>query len=176
MKLFVGALCLSLTVSINTFAACITTAVETTPAADFTDHNNGTVTHQSTGLMWQVCSQGQTWAAGTGCSTDAETQQQHTWQDALAIPASLNAGGGYATYTDWRLPNIKELASILELRCTNPAINESVFPNTANNFYWSSSTNVSFSGNAWGIFFSYGSGSFDNRSRSHSVRLVRGGQ
>jgi hypothetical protein len=174
MKLSVGALCLSLTVSINTFAACITTAVETTPTADFTGHNNGTVTHQPTGLMWQVCSQGQAWAAGTGCSTGAATT--HTWQAALAIPASLNAGGGYATYTDWRLPNIKELASITELRCSSPSINESVFPDTDSSFYWSSSPVANGSSEAWGVYFVDGNGYDDNRGSDRRVRLVRGGQ
>lgn len=168
-----GVLCLSATVSISTLAVCITTAVETTPTADFTVHNNGTVTHQPTGLMWQVCSQGQTWGAGTGCSTGVAST--HTWQAALALPVSVNASG-FAGYSDWRLPNIKELASITELSCNNPAINESVFPNTPSNFYWSSSPIAYFSSNAWGVHFDNGNGYSVYRDDDRRVRLVRGGQ
>lgn len=145
----------------------------TTPFDDFTVHNDGTVSHNKTGLVWQVCSQGQTWDAGacTGTAT------AHTWQTALQIPQALNTAGGYAGKTDWRLPNIKELASIVELQCVAPAINTTIFPDTVVSLpYWSSSPNTASIEATWGIDFNNGNDGTDLRHHSAYVRLVRGGQ
>jgi len=81
----------------------------TAPASRFTDNGDGTVTDKTTGLQWQRCSQGQTWSGGT-C---AGTATGHTWQAALQLADVAT----YAGRSDWRLPNIKELASIVEQAC-----------------------------------------------------------
>ena len=155
---------------------CNANAVATTPDSDFTVHNDGTVSHQKTGLMWKVCSEGQAWSGGA-CTGSVST---HTWDSALQIAATLNTSGGYPSlpnYTDWRLPNLKELKSIVELRCYIPAINETVFPNTGNSFYWSSSPVAKYgSFNAWGVYFLDGNGSYNFRDNDGRVRLVRSGQ
>jgi len=151
---------------------CQSGIIATTPTADFTVHDNGTVTHTKTGLMWKVCSEGQTWDNGA-CSGTAAT---HTWQQALQIPQALNTGGGYAGHSDWRLPNLKELQSIVELKCYDPAINETVFNNTLSSYYWSSSPYASGSDYAWGVYFNYGHDGSYNRVNHFRARLVRGGQ
>lgn len=61
---------------------------------DFVDNGDGTVTDRATGLMWQQ--------ADSGSGMD--------WEDALAYADNLTAGG----YDDWRLPNVKELQSIVD--------------------------------------------------------------
>lgn len=155
-----------------------TNTVATTPSNDFTVHNNGTVTHKPTGLMWKVCSEGQNWNSSDGSCTGAATS--HSWQQALQIPPALNTGGGFATHTDWRLPNLKELMSIVELSCYSPAINQTIFnsmPSGYSPIYWSSSPNANDSDNAWGVNFVLGSdGSHVDRCSHVHVRLVRSGQ
>ena len=162
----------------NAFTAqvCSANTVAMTPTSDFTVHGNGTVTHRKTGLMWKVCSEGQDWSDGS-C---AGTVTSEAWDAALQIPQSLNSGGGYPSgpdYTDWRLPDLKELKSIAELSCHSPAINETTFPSSAATLYWSSSPSASSGSDAWAVDFS--TGNDNNITRSFSVlhvRLVRGGQ
>ena len=154
---------------------CNANIVATTPTNDFTVHNNGTVTHKPTGLMWKVCSEGQNWNSSDGSCTGAATT--HTWQQALQIPQSLNTGGGFANQTDWRLPNLKELKSIVELSCYSPAINETIFNSTPSAVYWSSSPYAYYRNTAWGVLFDYGNDYINHyRSQGRHVRLVRSGQ
>lgn len=60
----------------------------------FEDNDNGTVTDKATGLMWQKADDGQT----------------RNWEEALAYTDDLDLAG----YNDWRLPNAKELQSIVD--------------------------------------------------------------
>lgn len=137
----------------------------TTPTADFSDNGDGTVTHHKTGLIWQRCSLGQSWD-GTNCTGDAMT---FIWADALAAAAQNT----FAGLSDWRLPNKNELASIVEYRCWNPAINSLFFLNTPSALYWSSSAYANSSRYAWGVSF-YGVGSsHSSKSDYYHVRLVR---
>jgi len=151
-------------------AACVASITASTPTSQFTDHGNGTVTDNKTGLMWKQCSEG---LSGVNCATGAVAI--YTWQGALQAAQTLNAGVGFAGFTDWRVPNIKELDSIVEEQCTLPAINSVIFPATANTWYWSASP---YAGNATGarvVVFSNGGGNTGSKSFNLSVRLVRGG-
>jgi hypothetical protein len=138
------------------------------PDSRYSDNGDSTVTDNLTRLMWKQCSEGQ---AGAGCAGTATLMD---WQ--VALTAGSNSS--FAGYNDWRLPNVKELNSLVETACYNPAINELRFPNTpvTGVAYWTSSV-IPNTGNAWGVNFGVGVISpsaepiFDLR-----VRLVRGEQ
>lgn len=135
------------------------------------DTGSGTVTDVRTGLMWDRCSLGQAGAACTGMLLT------FSWQGALDVAATRN-GATYKGYTDWRLPNVKELMSLAEHCRQAPSINEFAFPGTAPSIaYWSSSPNaLTFSTSAWSIFFGGGAANADPRATLNNVRLVRSGQ
>ncbi|WP_125784590.1 DUF1566 domain-containing protein [Pseudoalteromonas rubra] len=147
------------------YSACRDDITSSTPDSRFTINSNGTVIDIQTGLMWMRCSLGQIWD-GTTCTGDAAT---YTWQEALVIAN----GNSFADFTDWYLPNVKELNSIVETACYNSAINQTVFPNTPSSNYWSNSPKVNNYGYAWYVSFNYGG---DNAYYKHyglHVRLVR---
>lgn len=141
-----------------------------TPDSRLTDNGDFTVSDHATGLMWKQCSEGQ-----NNNSTCRGSVSTHTWQAALQVAPTLNTTGGFAGFTDWRLPNIKELRSIVEVACHTPAINNNRFPNSDSGNYWSATASVSNINNAWRIEFEEGStsDSRDSRSNSYAVRLVR---
>lgn len=153
----------------TTNAECNDNITPSTPTSRFTINDNGTVTDTQTGLMWMRCSLGQTWDGAT-CTGETSI---YTWRQALSASTDNN----FAGFGDWYLPNIKELASIAELSCYNPAINLSVFPGTPSTQYWSSSPIFYDRRKVWIIFFyngeeSFGSSTKDSKAR---VRLVRVG-
>jgi hypothetical protein len=156
----------------------------TTPTADFELHPDGTAFHQPTGLMWMRCSLGQVWN-GTTCTGGAINLP--VWGTALQTIGLINAGEsdadgdgapGFAGYTDWRLPNVKELVSITEACRINPALNEFVFPNAplASN-HWSSTTLHRGPVVAWYWDSQSGLISFTIKTDTlpRNVKLVRGG-
>lgn len=141
------------------WAACNPHIKPTTPSVDFEVHNNGTVTHKPTGLMWKVCEEGTEYQNGsciadTTCTALKGSTCKFTWAAALNHVRDLNNAGGFAGYTDWRLPNIKELSSIVERSCHLPSLNLAIFPTYFNvsggvYSYWSSSPNVLYDTQAW---------------------------
>jgi hypothetical protein len=144
--------------------------VETTPTGAFVDNANRSVTHALTGLMWKQCAEG---LSGAGCATGTATTM--TWANALATATSANAAN-FAGYNDWRLPNKKELLSIVEFCGYSPAINQTIFPNTPASNFWSGSSYVPLPMDAWVVDFGYVI-TFANHKKDNSyARLVRGGQ
>ncbi len=126
-----------------------------------------TVLDKTTGLVWLRCPLGMSWDSTTctGMSTG------YTWQQALQQADTSTAAG----YSDWHLPNAKELTSLVEPACVSPAINLRVFPNTPGEGFWSSSPHVGDAGYAWIVLFGIGNVSFNFRYGNGAVRLVRGG-
>ena len=150
---------------------CNTTSITaTTPDSQLTDNGNGTITDSKTGLMWKKCMEGIT---GNLCDTGAAAT--FTWQTALQQPGVVNVSG-FATHQDWRLPNIKELTSIVEEQCYDPSINLNRFPNTPISVVWSGSPYADGSVYAWHVEFSYGSSGYNDRFTNNQARLVSGGQ
>ena len=162
-------LCLALTVGGASAQTCKYDSIRATaPASRFTDNGDGSVTDKATGLQWKRCSEGQTWD-GTACAGAATT---HTWQSALQLAGGVN----YAGLNDWRLPNLKELASIVEQACFDPAVNLAIFPVTPSSTFWSSSPSALSGDTAWIVHFHGGDIWYDGKLTGFNVRLVRGGQ
>ena len=152
----------------NVFAQTIKTYIDNQwQDSRYTDNGDETVTDNKTHLMWKKCTEGLT---DTTCTTGAAAT--HTWKAALELASTTT----FATYNDWRLPNIKELASLAAHDRYNPAINSTIFPNTPSSGFWSSSPYANDSSNAWILNFDSGYDGYSIRSYSYYVRLVRGGQ
>lgn len=79
-------------------------------------------------------------------------------------------------YTDWRLPTIQELISLVDYSRDNPAINTDLFPDTQASYYWSSTTNAYDPSNAWIMSFNYGAVYGYYKDHGYYVRAVRAGQ
>jgi len=107
-----------------------------TPSA-FVDNRNGTVTDVRAALVWQR----------------GEPVGTKTWGAALAYCRGLVLGGA----SDWRLPNVKELESLVDERWSSPAIDTTLFPYAENDLYWASTTYGVFdNAYAWGVRFADG--------------------
>ena len=132
-------------------------------------HGDGTVTDTVTGLMWMQCNLGQEHSVGT-CSGGSA---RYDWGAALEIAD----GYSFASYSDWRLPNIKELSSLAARDRYNPAINSTIFPNTPSYYYWSSSpSSMDRDEDTWWLDFDDGSIVYFPYDYSYHVRLVRSDQ
>ena len=103
-----------------------------------------------------------------------------TWEEALSSCEALTL----ASQSDWRLPNIKELGSIVDVSEYNPAIDETAFPDTQSSDYWSSTTWSSTNYNTWAWRMDFKGGiayqrmkaeDSANQSVNKYVRCVRGG-
>lgn len=141
------------------------------PAPRFSYNADGTVTDNLTGLIWLQ---------------DADCFGLTTWQEALDAVTALALGSvacqNYPAQFNlgWRLPNIKELLSLVDYGQSAPALPvghpfidvQSVFP-----LYWASSSVVSQPGDAWGVSTSNGrSYVIAKTTLSGNVWPVRGGQ
>jgi hypothetical protein len=122
------------------------------------------VADTATGLMWQGCPAG---LSGSGCSTGTTNTKQ--FYPAVQYCKDLNWDGN----TDWRLPNIKELSSIVDDKTHNPAIDETAFPNTPNTPFWSSTRAVFYWTEAWYVSFDLGNAGYTLTSGTYSTRCVR---
>jgi len=153
-----------------------------------------------TGLMWENKQARDEW---TDYANPNDADNTYTWynsnpdsnggdvgtpgngtdtEDIIQALNDANFGG----YSDWRLPTIKELASIVYANAHNPSINERYFPTNESTFweeipapYWSSTTDAdsSFANTAWYVDFNNGNviGRYPKDNNYH-VRAVRGGQ
>lgn len=136
-----------------------------TPLDRFTIHDDATVTDTKTNLMWQTCIHGQDFVDGTCRGGSAG----NSWSLALDIAENST----FAGYEDWRLPNIKELLSIVEHRCVNPALDLDVFPGAVGYALWSSSpfNNSSY---IWFVYMDDGTSWHDEENYvPYNFKLVR---
>lgn len=102
--------------------------------------------------------------------------------------AALNDGAGFAGHTDWRIPNVRELQTIVDYENWNPAV-DTVFnvhcePGctvltcscTQPSLYWSSTTCRKLPDQAWAVYFGNGGLDIMAKDKELYVRAVRGGR
>lgn len=143
------------------------------PLPRFKDNGNGTVTDNLTGLIWLKDTRPfgtSTW--DRACDICAELQSSYL--------EHLNDGSGAG---DWRLPNIKELQSLVHFGCENPALPNTVggcggapddpFIGLQSSEYWSSTTSAFNSDAAWAVYFRDGSVYLEGKNESNYVWCVR---
>jgi hypothetical protein len=120
----------------------------------FVDNEDGTITDNATGLMWMK----------------NDSQLGMTWKDALSYAENF----AFAGYNDWRLPDAKELQSIVDYTrspqssfsaAIDPLFNCTSITNEAGEndypFYWSSTTHASSNANhlgGWAVYVCFGRG------------------
>jgi len=122
--------------------------------ADFTKEGD-IVTDSITKLEWQ---------------DDAITDKME-WQEAIDYCESLELAG----YTDWRLPNINELKTIIDRSRYDPAI-VSIFEYTSSSCYWSATIYEYDYEYVWSVYFSVGIVGANHKDNDNYVRCVRDGQ
>lgn len=116
---------------------------------DFTDNNDGTISDSTTGLTWQ----------------QQDSEDTKSWQEALSYCNALEEAG----YSDWRLPDAKELHSIVDYTrspatTNSAAIDElfaassykSVLGETDWGYYWTSTTHATTTSGASAVYISFG--------------------
>lgn len=130
-----------------------------------------TVTDHASGLIWRRCTEGMHWNGVTCTGSIIAFSHENAFIRARNEAAASNEA--------WRLPNVKELSSLVDQRRSAPAIDTTLFPNSAlienaSAWYWSSTPSLTFPGHARMVDFRYGrSGGALSRESEIAVRLVR---
>jgi hypothetical protein len=125
------------------------------PSPRFTDNGDGTICDKLTGLMWEQAPYGTT----------------RTWANALTYSNDLNLGG----YSDWRLPNVNELESLINAGevDTEAWLNQQGFSNVQADNYWSSTTYAFTTDLAWCVYVGGGDVVNGDKTTSYCVLAVR---
>lgn len=148
----------------------------TTPSTRFAIQAQArTVRDDRTGLTWQRCPlgyvidhQGTDTILDDACVIDDAYLSSLAWQQALQDAVSFDQANGDE---GWRVPNQKELLSIVEFKCVAPAINGNLFPDTPPVLFWTSSAAHNTSG-AKAIDFGSGKLRGQPTDRTAMLRLV----
>lgn len=144
-------------------ACLVATASPALAQSRFSYSSDGSeVTDSKTGLVWRRCVEGMTWSGSTCTGTAGWVTHE---------AALLHA----KTQTGWRLPSVRELASIVDRSRKEPAIDITAFPGTPPANFWSSSPYVGDPASAWYVGFAGGSIYPNLRDCCYGgpVRLVR---
>ncbi|MCP4994377.1 MAG: DUF1566 domain-containing protein, partial [Gammaproteobacteria bacterium] len=153
------------------------------PNPRFTDNTDGTVTDNLTGLIW---------LKDAGCM--GARQWSHLSSATFGFISRLNGGEDFSctdyianTYSDWRLPNIRELFSLIRYGFLRPALPNTVGTGqwsegdpfvgvSVSGNHWSSSTHAVTSGEVWHMDMAGGWVDHTGKTASFRVWPVRGGQ
>lgn len=133
--------------------AAVRHAAADAPAGRY-QSQNGTVLDTKTGLVWQQGVPG----------------PSYTWSEATTYCTGNEAG---LPGTNWRLPSMKELQTLVDESATDPAIDLQTFPSTPPHNFWTSSQLANSPSQAWVVYFYQGSATFAAVTDPCRVRCVR---
>jgi len=200
-----GSTCVSLGFSFGALACGPDCVLDTTGCYSpprFGDNGDGTVTDHQTGLMWEKKADLDivpvSCTSAAVCPDAHDADNLYTWTDndtptdlptgtAFTVFLSqLNAGGGFAGYTDWRLPTLAELSALIDYDdATSPLVNVAFDSGctgscstttcscTVSDRYWSNSSVASAATDAWVVDPGNGEIVWDTKDTDYAVRAVR---
>lgn len=146
--------------------SCTADTLSSIPASHMEVSEHGYVVDSYTQLEWQRCPAGQTLSDGQ-CIGEAE---ELTWSEALAYANEASADG-------WRLPNVKELNTIVDYACAEPAYHPELFPDYEGPQHSWTSTPAAWREEMQGAFYmidrDQGTIVVSDHADFHTVRLVR---
>lgn len=119
------------------------------------DRKKDWVLDRQENLMWQ--------------DNNAVANMEYTWQNAKRYCHNLSLDG----YSDWALPTIEQLQSLVDLNKYRPAVKEDITEISVLTFYWSSTTFIEDEKKAWYVFYKYGESYYANKGERYGVRCVR---
>lgn len=176
------------------FTALDAIGAATTPSSGATPHP--CTRDNTTGLTWEVKTDDSglrdqdwtyTWYSTVGSTNggNAGSQGANTCGGTLSAYSDQCNTANYTAavntaalcgFTDWRLPSIRELQTLVHYGAASPAIDPTYFPNTPASGFWSASSYGPPPAGAWFVFFDDGSVYATVTAYGDRVRLVRGGQ
>jgi hypothetical protein len=152
-----------------------------------TDNDNGAITDNNTGLMWTKCAAGKNFYSCSGSATNYNWFEANGLHDDTYNSSDINVCGALRTanYSDWRLPTKKEIMSIFNYDTSNPALDETFFPNMTDDpsyYLWTSTTSAHWDKVGWAADYLHGEMVHSRKPDSEYyesngyVLCVRGGQ
>jgi hypothetical protein len=142
---------------------CSSDAVYSAPLDRFRLTASGDIFDRKTGLIWQRCVLG---LSGETCKTGSE--EIVAWQDALALASAIRENDNY----QWRLPNIKELYSLIETACEEPPLNPVAYPNMIFGRLWTATPNIHVENSVYYVQSQNGISFYDQQTSTAMVQLV----
>lgn len=138
-----------------------------------TSNGDGTISDENTTLMWEVkgLSDG-----SPDLSNPNDPDNTYSWSELPAFISLLNSSS-YGGYSDWRLPTVKELETILDLSISEPGptTNTTLFPHCRAGSYWTFDLDIDNPAMAWALDFSNTLDNITAITDKLYVRAVRGG-
>lgn len=148
-------------------------------ARSFTDNGDGTISDATTGLVWEKLS-------NDGSIHD--WKNQYSWNDAFAVKIFTLNASAFGGHSDWRLPNLTEMMTMLDWEVSSPATFSAFWDGceagcsittcscTLPGRFWTSTTDNYNPSAAWEVDFQLGEMAWDFKTNPYpAVRAVRGG-
>ncbi len=155
----------------------------------FTDNGDGTITDNTSGLMWEKKSDDGSAHDWNNTYAWSSSSNDMNGPMVTSFLAALNSGSGFAGYTDWRIPNVRELQTLVDFEYASPAA--TIHPEFQGNctpgcsvtecsctipdLYFSATSNRGAPENAWLVQFGTGATLWTRKTYKFAVRAVRAG-